>query len=280
MAHVNAGSPLSMNVSLSGVNTFQTGSSTVTFVTSPAGAPQILSYQDPVEKVAVDTMLEAQYKSLYESTFSGNTRKSFDTNLAFGAAIQGISAPNPNPPFPNTNLASQLKMIARIIASRTNLSMKRQVFFVLLGGWDHHTEVLNSQQALLSDVDGALGAFWGSLGLLGVQNNVTLYTASDFGRTLTSNGRGTDHAWGGNQIVMGGAVNGGRIVGQYPSLALGTGIDTGRGRLIPTTSVDLYSAELAAWFGVPASEMATVLPNIGNFIDPMTTRFPLGLLGS
>lgn len=113
-----------------------------------------------------------------------------------------------------------------------------------------------------------------------MQNDVVLFTASDFGRTLTSNGRGSDHAWGGNAFILGGDVNGGKIYGDFPELASGSHWDIGRGRLLPTTSVDEYCAEMASWFGVPGDALSTIFPNAGNFFDPLGTSYPLGILGS
>jgi uncharacterized protein (DUF1501 family) len=133
-------------------------------------------------------------------------------------------------------------------------------------------------------VDEAIGEFWQALVALGIENQVVLFTASDFGRTLTSNARGSDHAWGGNHFVLGGSVGGKKVYGQYPSLALNPDsgsevnpLDTGRGRLIPTTSCDEYFAELALWLGVPPSSLHLVLPNVGNFFTPAATG-PLGFL--
>jgi uncharacterized protein (DUF1501 family) len=120
---------------------------------------------------------------------------------------------------------------------------------------------------MLADVSACLGAFNAALVELGAQNDVTLFTASDFGRTLTSNGAGSDHAWGGNHIVMGGGVNGQRIFGQYPDLFEDNALDTGRGRLIPTTSVDEYFADLALWLGVDKTNLPLVLPNIERFYN-------------
>ena len=122
--------------------------------------------------------------------------------------------------------------------------------------------------------------FVDALGELGVRDNVVTFSASDFGRTLRSNGRGTDHAWGGNHLVMGGPVIGQRLYGRWPDdLSLGGGLDVGNnGRLLPTTSVDQYMAELALWFGVTRNELGSVLPNIGNFYDPAGPATPLGLL--
>jgi uncharacterized protein (DUF1501 family) len=138
---------------------------------------------------------------------------------------------------------------------------------------------------MLPEMDAAIDAFYRQLEVMGLQNDVTLFSASDFGRTLTSNGRGSDHAWGGNAFIVGGSVRGRKIYGQYPSLAVNpesggevNPLDTGRGRLIPTTSCDTYFAELALWLGVPRSSLPLVLPNIGNFISTGGADAPLGFL--
>jgi uncharacterized protein (DUF1501 family) len=180
--------------------------------------------------------------------------------------------------FSDTGLSQNLRMIAQTIAARQALGMCRQTFFVEFGGWDHHDEVIVNQETMLPVVSMALSEFNSALIELGVENQVTTFTASDFGRTLTSNGRGSDHAWGGNQIIMGGAVNGGDIYGSYPTLFEGNSLDTGRGRLIPTTSIDAYFAELALWFGVPAADLELVLPNIRRFYDPASGSPPIGFL--
>ena len=172
-----------------------------------------------------------------------------------------------------------MRTIAEILAARTTLGMDRQVFFVNRGGWDHHKEVILTQDYRYTEINDAIQAFWNKLGVLGLQNDVVLFTASDFGRTLTSNGAGSDHAWGGNAFMLGGGVNSGKIYGNYPVLATGSDWDIGRGRLLPTTSVDEYSAELASWFGVPPAELSTLFPNAGNFFDTATTPHPLGILG-
>jgi uncharacterized protein (DUF1501 family) len=133
---------------------------------------------------------------------------------------------------------------------------------------------------MLSEVDNALHQFNAALEQLGVADKVTTFSLSEFSRTLTSNGNGTDHAWGANVFIMGGAVKGKRIYGQYPSLALGNAnpLEIGGGSLIPTTSADKYFAELALWYGVPSSELVTLFPNIGNFYNPMSGQYPIGFL--
>jgi uncharacterized protein (DUF1501 family) len=175
-------------------------------------------------------------------------------------------------------LGQQLEMVARTIAGRTALGATRQTFFINFGGWDHHDEVLVNQGMMLPVVSQAIGAFYNALTLLGVQDQVTLFTASDFGRTLTSNGRGSDHAWGGNQLVVGGGVNGRNIYGAYPTLYEDNPLDVGRGRLIPTTSVDAFFAEMAFWLGVSKASLPLVLPNITRFYNLASVSNPVGFL--
>jgi uncharacterized protein (DUF1501 family) len=132
---------------------------------------------------------------------------------------------------------------------------------------------------MLSVLDVAIGAYQRALETLGLQDEVITFTTSDFGRTLRSNGRGTDHAWGANAMVFGGKVDGGKIFGIYPDLNLDGPDDVGRGgRLLPSTSADLYFAELLRWFGVSAGNMAYVLPNIANFWNPNSPTAPLGFV--
>ena len=157
--------------------------------------------------------------------------------------------------------------------------MKRQIFFVDFGGWDHHDELLDNQFGMLNVLSTALGEFSAALDEISMSDCVTTFSVSEFGRTLTSNGNGTDHAWGGNMLVMGGAhLNGGQIFGDYPSLALNGPLELGGGVLLPTTSTDQYFAELAKWFGVGDSELSLVFPNLENFYDVNSIGLPLGFL--
>lgn len=177
--------------------------------------------------------------------------------------------------FDTTNpLASQLLMVARLIASRAALGVHRQVFFVSIGGFDLHDNLNAQHPALLGRVGGALASFDAAMVELGVANQVTAFTASDFGRTLSSNGDGSDHGWGAHHVVVGGAVHGGRLWGTQPEVSVNGADDVGQGRLLPTTSVDQLAATLASWMGVADSELPLVVPQIGNY----TTR-NLGLLG-
>jgi uncharacterized protein (DUF1501 family) len=146
--------------------------------------------------------------------------------------------------------------------------MQRQIFFLAVGGYDTHGDQLAAQANLLSELSSGLNAFYSATVELGVEQSVTTFTASDFGRTLPTNGGGSDHGWGSHQFVMGGAVRGNQLYGAFPTLAVGGPDDTEDGRWIPTTSVDEFSATIARWFGVADSDMSTVFPNIGRFANP------------
>ncbi len=192
-----------------------------------------------------------------------------------------------NTVFPAANpLAAQLRSVAMMIAARQALGVKRQIFFVSVGGsFDTHSDQFDASSSslkpgagdapilfgkhadLLGQLDAGLKAFYDATVELGVQNNVTTFTESDFGRTLTSNGKGSDHGWGSHHFVMGGAVKGGKIYGNFHNMQVGTGNpeDAGQGRLIPAISVDQYGATLSKWMGANASDLPTVFPNLQNF---------------
>jgi uncharacterized protein (DUF1501 family) len=169
-------------------------------------------------------------------------------------------------PFPAGNsLADQLKIVARLISVSQELGAKRQVFFVSLGGFDTHSDLLTTHPALMTKLAGAMRAFHDAMVEIGAGAKVTSFTASDFGRTLTSNANGSDHGWGSMHFVMGGAVRGRDYYGTPPVVANNGPDDVGEGRLLPSTSVDQYGATLASWFGVANGSMSTVLPNIINY---------------
>ena len=278
----NRNPTVSMNIALNHVNIFQTGEHVIPYVIQDSGATTLNGYQaanaqDRILTRVTDSLLEETYGDLLEKTHVSIRDNSIDAAIDFNNAINAVSLTTP---FPFTKLGQQLAMVARTIAVRHTLGQTRQVFFVDLGGWDHHDEVLNNQAILLPQVSGALKAFYDATVELGVASDVTTFTASDFGRTLSSNGNGSDHAWGGNHIIMGGSVAGRRVHGIYPSsLALGNPLDTGRGRLIPTTSVDEYNAELAMWFGIPNDDgLEVILPNIRNFYAQGSSAPPIGFM--
>jgi uncharacterized protein (DUF1501 family) len=197
-------------------------------------------------------------------------------NDAIGVAKAVDAAVNNSNPlattFPNTDIGNQLSQVAKIIQVRASLGATRQIFFCSQGGFDTHSDQLPQQATLLGNLAAALAAFDTAMGALGTTNNVTTFTESEFSRTFQPNGNaGTDHAWGSNHIVMGGAVNGGQIYGKYPTLALNTTDDSGdRGNWIPTTSTDQYGAALANWFGLQAADVSYVFPNLKNFAGPLT----------
>lgn len=193
------------------------------------------------------------------------SRRALDTYAAVSGALAGAPAAS-FPGYPTGNsLADQLKMVARMISVSQAIGAKRQVFFVSLGSFDLHDNLASQHPILVNKLADALSAFYATMTTLGVADKVTAFTASDFGRTLTSNYDGSDHGWGSHHFVLGGAVKGGRFYGTAPAVGSNTPDDVGQGRLLPTTSVDQYAATLASWFGVSAGDLPTVLPNIGNF---------------
>ena len=191
-----------------------------------------------------------------------------DCMLPAGAA--GIADPpqflDPTTKKLTTNpLAVSLQTVARIIGGRSGLGVSRQIFYVELGGFDTHDNQAPQHAMLLSQLGSALEYFDATMTAAGLGNNVTAFTASDFGRTLTANSDGTDHGWGSHHFVTGGAVAGGDMYGAYPVIGSNAANDLGAGRLIPTTSVEQYAGTLARWFGLSDSQVREVLPNFANF---------------
>lgn len=271
---LNARSEVSMNISLSGQSVFLTGRQAFTYAVGSSGATALTGYSPTaasnltaVRSKGVQNLVDQSYRNLLEQTYAASTRDAIDSYYEFSSAI-GTSALATAVPTGNA-LANNLAMIARIIAANGQFGARRQIFFVQLGGWDHHDEVINNQLTMLRTVSQAVGFFNSALEEIGYADRVTLFTASDFGRTLTSNGNGSDHAWGGNHLVMGGAVGGGKVYGDaaagyYPDLQNLAAIDTGQGRLIPGVSVDEYARDLLTWFGVGAGDLDYVLPGFSN----------------
>lgn len=207
----------------------------------------------------------------------------FDSGLKLVSAANGVlgesiksaqeiegalsSAPALPVAFPNSGLAQQLAQVAQIIAVRDSLGMNRQIFFAGMGGFDNHENLLANHAQLMTTVDEAVNAFATTLESRGVMDRVTMFTESEFNRTGNSNANtGTDHAWGGHHIVLGGAVAGGQTYGTFPTHVLRGPDDAGdRGNWIPTTSLDQYAATLGGWFGVPDADLQQVFPNLANF---------------
>lgn len=212
--------------------------------------------------------VQAEYARVMQRGASANT--------ALQAALAGVNVlpipataiaqPNAgNTTLDKLSLARQLRMVLQIIAANQTLGMRRQVFMVQMGGFDTHNNQMRDQPAQMAQVAQSIQYFMTALTALGLQNNVTLFTASDFGRTLLSNGDGSDHGWGSHQFVVGGAVKGRRIVGNFPVTALRTETDVGSGRLLPTTSVTQLASSLSGWMGLSATEQQLVLPTLPNF---------------
>jgi uncharacterized protein (DUF1501 family) len=287
-----------MNFSLAGNSAFQIGQSEGQFVITGGGAlaftgsnvnSTLHQTKNQVIRDTVASPLESHYRNLFQRTHGRITANSIERGEDFQ---QHFNAPGPvvnnvdltlaaiaAAPFPNHWISDQFRAAVKTIAIRQQLKLKRQTIFIEFGGWDHHTELLTNQSAMLAALDGALYAFQQCLETLGLSGDVITFTASDFGRTLRSNGQGTDHAWSGHQLVMGGPVAGGQIRGTYPSLVIDGPDDVGRGgRIFPKLSADQYFCELLRWFGVTAGDMDQVLPNIGNFYDPYSTTNPVGFL--
>jgi uncharacterized protein (DUF1501 family) len=263
---------MATNASLSGTSLFQSADTTIAYVMGQNGPLQFNGFSnDPTsilfdQKLAFQNILDAQYDSIYERGFAAIQNRAVDAADTVSAAI--VNAENSGiitTVFPATQLGRQLSTVAKLIASRAELEMQRQIFFVGIGGFDSHDDQNQNQPGLLGGVSDALAAFHSATVDIGVANSVTAFTQSDFGRTLTSNGDGTDHAWAGNQLVVGGAVNGREVYGQYPVLEIDGPLDVGGGRMIPSTSADQYAATLAKWFGIPDRDLDTVAPNLLNF---------------
>ena len=272
---LNGSSALSMNITLLGANTWQVGPTVAPF-SMGTGGPQGLTgfwgQQGQRRYVSFQQLLNRQTPNLLEKAFADTQKRAIDTNALLESALAG-AAPLTTV-FPDSYLGAQLAMIARTIQIRGTLGVRRQVFFCGMGGFDSHDNQNQDQPGLFADLSRCMNAFEAAMVELGTENMVTTFTASDFARTLTSNGDGSDHAWGGVQLVMGGSVAGKDVYGTYPSLALDGPDDIDGGRILPTTSVDEYSATLAKWLGVQSGDMPTVFPHLSRFAHP-----DLGFMG-
>lgn len=283
LAAGNDNQNISMNISLSGTNVFQVGDASVEYAIRAAAGGSVgmniyegTSALDMALKGGAESLLAQQYQDIFKASFTNKIKNAQDNHEEFSAALS--SAPTLSTTFSNSDLSANMELIAKTIAARDTLNVNRQTFFVNFGGWDHHDNVLSNQESMLSVLSKALSEFQAALEELNLADSVTTFTMSDFGRTLTSNGNGSDHAWGGNVMVMGGGVNGGQVFGQYPSLALDGNDDVGGAIMLPSLSTDEYFVELAKWFGVPTGELNYILPNIGNFYDVNGGGLPIGFM--
>jgi uncharacterized protein (DUF1501 family) len=255
-------------VNVSGNAVYLSGHSAVQYQVSASGPVALAGLKSPLFgsaacSAALKNLVTATSPHLFENEYTRVMSRSLTagdqltTALAGGPAISTV--------FPTGNsLADQLKLVARMISTATEVGAKRQVFFVSVGGFDTHDGLAAVHPGLLTNVAGAMSAFYDATVELGVANRVTTFTASDFGRTLTAND-GSDHGWGSMHFMLGGAVNGGRFFGTPPAVANDGPDDVGQGRLLPSTSVDQYAATLGKWFGISDADLLTVLPNLANW---------------
>jgi uncharacterized protein (DUF1501 family) len=263
----NAGALAPIGMSVAGNNVLQAGETTVQYQLTTNGPVAVRDlnrlYGVRSSGDAYRSVLTQPRTNLLEAEYAGIVSRAISTEAGVSAALAGV--PALSTVFPQSRTGAQMAMIARMIAARSALGQNRQIFFAAIGGWDFHDNLLEDQANRLTELGAAMAAFHAATEELGVSQSVTTFTASDFGRALQYNGRGSDHGWGAHHFVMGGAVRGGRVYGSWPDVALGSSDDAGQGRLIPTTSVDEYAAELAGWFGVPPGMLSDVIPHIGRF---------------
>ena len=283
---------IALCTSIAGANTFEVGASVQQYHVSTSGAIALAGAGPNTPREGVVRSLAQLPQSNLQADAFGNI---IDNAIVAGTQLTAAISPTANfpwtIPFPNVSLGNQLKMVARIIAGRAALNIKRQIFFVSVGGYDTHTSqvgvaddpLTGSHANLLNELSESIAAFQSAIeqiaahadyGSPSLVNSVTGFTASDFGRTFPTNGQGSDHGWGGHHLVFGGsgdsngAVLGRRTYGTFPVLQVNGPDDTSTGRWIPTTSVDEYSATLAKWFGVDATHLPVVFPNLGRFAVP------------
>lgn len=255
-------------VNVSGNAVYLSGNSAVQYQVSTNGPVALSGGQSLFGSGQCAEVLKAlmtqSSSRLFENEYARISQRAMSAQTELSAALSG--APALTTVFPDNNsLAAQLKMVARMISCASAVGAKRQVFFVSLGGFDNHDGLLDTHPQLLSSVAAALDAFYKATIELGVSQQVTSFTASDFGRTLSGNNDGSDHGWGSMHFVLGGAVKGKQFYGTAPLVAVDSLDDVGQGRLLPSTAVDQYAATLASWLGLSDSQILEVLPNLAHF---------------
>lgn len=318
----NGNSQVSVSVSAAGQSLLQKGNNVVSYAMSGWGGPKstivrrLRAYRDwdnysaarPNPQAVFENQLNVLRRNVLEDQWGDMAARALATGEFVNAALYNVDAdgdplkdaagvisekfpivPAPPTSFVNSagdtqtnRLAGQLRSVASMIAARGNLGVKRQIFFVSLGGFDNHGDqfkgssnaipILGGLHAdLLKQLDDALTWFYNWTVSQGVANNVTTFTMSDFGRTLMSNGQGSDHGWGGHYLTLGGAVSGGAFYGgpgagqEFPIVTMGGPADVGQGRLLPATSVEEYGATFSRWMGASAAELSQVFPNLPRF---------------
>jgi len=272
VAPMNAASGFPVVTSLDGAVLFTSGASAIPLSIPATGSFALSGYSG---STAASARMNAVRQLLAQASGNALVVGASDIGtqaLDLSATVNPILA-NANstiaPLFVNlkTSTANQLYQVAKLIEARAATGAARQIFFVQLGSFDTHGDQLNRQQNLFEELSPALKAFYDATVALGVASQVTTFTLSDFGRTLQpASGGGTDHAWGSHHFIIGGAVQGGKIYGRYPQLALGGPDDAEKeGRWLPSCSVDQYGATLARWFGVATTDLDSVFSNLASF---------------
>jgi uncharacterized protein (DUF1501 family) len=275
---LNTGAQFPPILSISGNPVFCTGITSRPFSMNPGQAPGLQGFNTSAATQAryMATQQLLTFNSGLSMVQAANAVTSQAVQFAqvLSDALQSISPLQTK--FPANYLGQQLQQVAQVIAARSALGVQRQIFFVSYGGFDTHADQLPQQVQLLTTISQSMAAFYQATQELGVTNQVTTFTLSEFARTLEpgSNG-GSDHAWGGHQLILGGAVKGNTLYGTFPTLVLGGPNDADQnGRWIPTTALDQYAATLATWFGVSAANLPAIFPNLPNF-----TTSNLGFMG-
>ena len=259
-------------VSASGTAVFLSGQASVQMQIGNSGGLAITGvsgntlYGSTAGPATARRLMTEDRTHLFEKDYNTIVKRSTEAAQTLNTALAGFpTTAAPFSTFPNTGLGNQMRNIARMIAAREALGAKRQIFHVSIGGFDQHSGLINGHGGRMTELANAMSAFYQATVSLGIADSVTAFTASDFGRTLDSNGEGSDHGWGSHHFVVGGAVKGGELYGTWPETVLRGPNDVGRGNLLPTTSVNQYAATLATWFGIADTQMADVLPNAANF---------------
>jgi uncharacterized protein (DUF1501 family) len=272
VATYNAGTGFPVITSLDGTVLFTTGANSVPLTIPVTGSFALTGYNGTAAANARLAALKQLQASDMGNTFAAGANAIGTQALQLSATVNPILANTNSTVAPlfaglSTNTSKQLYQVAKLIEARAATGASRQIFFVQLGSFDTHNDQLNRQQNLLAELDPAVKAFYDATVALGVGSQVTTFTLSDFGRTLQpASGGGTDHAWGSHHFIVGDAVKGGMLYGQYPQLILAGPNDAEKeGRWIPTTAVDQYGATLAKWFGVAPGQLPAVFPNLGKF---------------
>lgn len=272
----NQGSQVSIAMSIAGTSLILAGSETIQYQISPSGVARVRDigslYGSTTGGAAFRQLFTQSGSNIFQSGLSSITSRALNNANLVTDALSSQAALTTV--FPSNYLGNQARMVAQMIAARKQLNQRRQIFLISTGGWDTHNTLIEEHPLKLAELDGAMSALYAATVELGVASSVTQFTVSDFGRCLQHNGRGSDHGWGGHHFIVGGAVQGRRVYGSWPTVALGGAEDAGNGVLIPTTSLDEYGATLARWFGAAPAQLSTVMPNLSRFSTPN-----LGFLG-